>query len=72
MANVVIEEDLDGVLVAGVYQQQLPRAAALVARLPKAVEIPDRKRPARRNERLTRCQGLESGRLSKELSNMLC
>lgn len=46
MADVVVEEDLDDVLVSRVQQQQLPRAAALVARLPERVVVPDGVRPA--------------------------
>ena len=41
MADVVVEEDLDDVLVSRVQQQQLPRSAALIARLPEGVVIPD-------------------------------
>lgn len=42
MADVVIKEDLDDVLVGRIQQQQLSRAAALVAALPERVVVPKR------------------------------
>ena len=51
MAYVVIEEDLDDVFVSRVQQQQLPGTAALVARLPERVVVPDCVCPARQHLR---------------------
>jgi hypothetical protein len=42
VADVVIKEDLDDVLVGRIQQQQLPRAAALVAALPERVVVSER------------------------------
>lgn len=41
VANIVIEEYLDGVLVVRIQQQQLPRPAALVAALPEGIVVPN-------------------------------
>ncbi len=49
MADVVVEENLDRVAVSSIKQQQLARAAALIAALPERVVVPDCKCPAHTN-----------------------
>jgi hypothetical protein len=46
VADVVIKEDLQGVFVIGIQEQQLAGVRPLVPALPERVEIPDGKRPA--------------------------